>query len=158
MAGKARDYKAEYARRTSLAKARGRRSYGAERYAIEHGWIQPVAPKRIKYRTRIEQEKRLTRVKPFGGLPTISRKQRAEDWSDLFAVTDTAEYHPENAKELGVTKAAYTTAYLNAWVIGKNRYKNVRHEGGSPSLEYWFTDLNDFMDADDYDDKYGIPA
>jgi hypothetical protein len=158
MAGKVRDYKAEYARRTALAKARGRRSYGAERYAIEHGWIKPVAPHRIKHNTAAYQERRLAARKPFGGLAKISRAQRAQDWSDIFSRSESGEYHPENAKELGVTKAAYTTAYLNAWVLGDDRYKNVRHNGGSVPLHDWFVDLNDYMSEDDYDDKYGIPA
>ena len=156
MAGKTRDYKAEYARRTALAKTRGARSYGAERYAIEHGWIKPVAPKRIKHNTAQWQERRIT-AKQFRGLPSPSRASRAQDWSDIFSRSVQGEYHPERAKELGVTKAAYTTAYLNAWVLGSDRYKNVRHSGGSVPLHDWFVNFAE-MGEDDYDDKYGNPT
>lgn len=78
----------------------------------------------------------------------------AQDWSELFGRTDMGQYHPERAKELGVTRGQYRNAYLRAFVIDQN-YNKVRHRGGNEALEYWFVTLNHYMSVNEYETRYG---
>lgn len=163
MARKARDYKAEERRRNELAKARGFTSRAAQRRAIEKGAAPALAPTRLRkpsviaaQRARSAPPKDRAPIKDsLQGYPLPSREQRARDWSALFAGTEMAQYRPERAKELGVTKKQYTDAYLRAFVQGDSAYHRVRYYGGSEDLRYWFVELNDYFEAEEYDEKYG---
>ena len=164
-----RDYHAEEVRRNALAKSRGFTSRAQQRHAIEVGKIRALQPKRVRSpKTRKAQERLLAtrRYGPtpkagevpesFGGI-TISPEDRARDWSTMFARSEIAQYRPERAKELGVSKAKYRDAYLKAFVAGDTRYERVRHSknGGSDALYYWFVTLNEYMEADEYESRYG---
>lgn len=159
-----RDYKAEEARRNALARERGYTSRASLRRAIETGKASPIAPERVRSpRTIAAQERRLAATTAgrdaesafLRATGSISPRDRAEDWSGIFARSKSAEYAPENAKDLGVTRAEYTRAYLDAFVMGDTRYTAVRHKGGSPALFYWFVTLNGYMSADEYESRYG---
>ena len=186
MARKARNHHDEQIRRNQLSFLRGFKSRADERHQIETGKVAPQQPQRVRSpKTRAAQETRLTHivritkrqraeaeakadakarakpspaVKDFGDrYPDITPTQRAQDWSNLFARAEAGKYNPGAAKSLGVTKRAYTTAYLNAFVKGDTRYDAVRHnkKGASPYLYYWFVSLNHYMTADEYEASYG---
>lgn len=166
MARKARDYKAEERRRNELARLRGHTNRYQQRKKIETGAIAALAPKRVRStRTKTAQK---ARVRPPRGAAKItdyeiqgtkiSRVQRASDWSAAHASEDIAKYRPERAKSLGVGEAAYTNAYLRAFVEGDTRYQRVRRSGGSVDLYYWFVTLNGYYMAEEYDEKYGPAA
>lgn len=169
---KKRDYKAEYARRQQLARERGHESYGKQRGKIERGEIASLAPKRLRSkRTRRNQVKWYARSLDIateetrGAAPefmelygkhvaTLTREERARDWSNNFAQTELAQYMPVHAKELGLTKREYTDLYLAAFVVGDQRYANARYDG-SDALAVWFVDLNEYFTQEEYDGKYG---
>lgn len=85
---------------------------------------------------------------------TTSIEDKCADWSDLRARTDMAEYHPENAASLGVTRERYTEVYYNAFVDKEHGYYASRYEGGTDWLEEWFCDINDYFDDEDYKIRY----
>ena len=160
-----RDHKAEYARRNALAKTRGYGNRYEQRRKIETGVIAPIRPKQVKSRTtkaaqrlRIAVEKQAAKEKKdFRGLaPRRTRAERAEEWSLLMAKTPDAEYNPDDAKELGVTRTAYTNAYLAAFVLGPEHYHLVRHNGGSDALKTWFVDITHTYTSGEYDARYSI--
>lgn len=157
MARKARDYKAEERRRNELAKQRGFSNRYQQRAAIETGKRAPLQPSRVRSpRTKAAQRRVLGAHEDYlAALRRTTPASRAEDWSGLFLRTDMAKYDPDRARELGVSRAAYTDAYLNAWVEGPESYSKVRHKGGSDALEYWFVTLNGFMTVDEYEARYG---
>jgi len=162
MARKQRDYRAEEARRNELARQRGFTSRAAQRRAIERGKAPAIQPHRIRSeRTRKAQAALQSAIKPlnvrkydYAGIH-ISGEQRATDWSTIFAGSDIAQYHPERARSLGVTKKQYTDAYLRAFVLGDERYAQSRYYGGSDPLYYWFVTLNGYYSADEYESRYG---
>lgn len=167
MARKERDHHAEGLRRKELAEARGYRNRYEQRRKIETGAIAPLQPKRVSSPSTLRnQEKRLAAKNQAKAdreylkaieAANISPEQRARDWSMLFARSDVATYKPEDAKRLGLTKTQYTTAYLNAFVVGPDRYTRVRRNkaGASSHLHYWFVDLYEYMTIDEYESRYG---
>lgn len=160
MARTARNYRVEELRRKELAVARGFRSRGQQRYAIETGHFPAIDFHRIRSpKTRKAQENFLTapRFMPkYAGvvLPRMSDEDRCVDWSAAFARSEKAQYDPDKAKELGFTKADYRTAYMKAFVRGKERYKLTR-KTGSDALRHWFVDINHYFEADEYETRYG---
>lgn len=127
------------------------------RKAIETGKRSPLAPERVtSFRTLRAQEDRLAQTDDFTRYSSaISPEDRAEDWSGLFARSSVGEYQPDRADELGVSRAQYTAAYLDAFVLGDTRYSEVRHSGGSDALFYWLVVLNEYMTVDEYEARYG---
>jgi hypothetical protein len=54
-----------------------------------------------------------------------------------------------------MTKAEYIDTYYNTFVEGETRYSLVRaHKGDYRRLRHWMVDLWEYMDADDFDEKY----
>lgn len=167
MARKARDYKAEEARRNALARQRGFTSRGQQRRAIETGKAPAIAPRRLRKPTTIEAQKfrlgvdtggierKATELPAFGD--RVSPEDRAQDWSDIYARSSAAQYNPDDRPK-GMSKRAYTNAYLAAFVRGDERYVNVRHAGGSEALRHWFVDIAGYMTADEYESRYGAQA
>lgn len=167
MAKRVRDYKAEEARRNALARERGFTSRAQQRNRIETGKFPALQPKRVRsVKTKRAQSRYLSHapivdddnVVPKWGvkgvtLPVISKDQACRDWSTLYARSEMAEYRPERAKTLRVTEKEYRDAYFNAWASGD--YYATRYHGGSDSLRYWFVELNDYYQAEEYDDRYG---
>lgn len=164
----ARDYKAEYARRQQLARERGYGSYGRQRGKIQRGEIRALAPNRIRSeRTRQAQREFLERArevaegeKGFDQLveeftSVLTDEQRAAQWSAGFARSEIAQYKPEEAESLGISRDEYTQAYLDAFVEGPSRYADVRYDGGSDALEFWFVELHEYFEVDEYDKRYG---
>ena len=159
-----RDYNAEERRRNELARQRGYSSRAQQRRAIETGKRESLAPNRLRNPRTIEAQKFLIGERTKGIetkgtiLPTfgnrVSDVQRAEDWSDLFARSSAAKYDPDN-RPSGMTKAAYTDAYLAAFVRGDERYVEVRRRGGSDALRRWFVDIAGYLTADEYESRYG---
>ncbi len=156
MARKPRDYRAEEARRNALARERGFKSRAQQRHAIETGKAAPLQASRLSSPQTIRaQRDRLAALTDFErGIAAIKPENRARDWSDIFARSEEGQYRPERAKELGVSREAYTLAYINAFVYGEDRYDAVRHKGGSDDLYYWFVVLNEYLSAAEYEGKY----
>lgn len=162
MARKQRDYKAEERRRNELARQRGFSSRAALRRAIEKGTAAAIQPNRLRRPSTIAAQKeryKATRKTEHKGdkFPKfgfrVSDEQRAQDWSDVFSRSPGSEYNPDERPE-GMSRKAYTNAYLKAWVDGDNRYVNVRHTGGSPELRNWLVNVAGFLTANIYEDKY----
>lgn len=164
MARRARDYKAEEARRNALAKERGFTSRGQQRRRIETGKAPAIQPYRLRKPQTIEAQKfRLGSatkgVESKGSnLPVFGSRrgdrERAEDWSDIYARSVAAQYLPDERPQ-GMSKAAYTDAYMAAFVTGSERYVEVRRSGGSDALRHWFVDVIEYMTADEYESRYG---
>ena len=164
-AKRVRDHKAEQARRNELARQRGYTSRAQQRRAIETGKAKPLAPKAVRSPKTIAAQKRRIaaatqgqehKAKESDVLFNTSRPdaERAQDWSDLFARSNMAKYDPDNRPK-GVSREAYTKAYMAAFVEGPDRYKLVRHSGGSDALRAWFVDMNGWFQADEYETRYG---
>lgn len=177
MARKARDYKAEYARRNALAKERGFKGYADQRKQMETGQVKFLQQNRLSNRRSIaankswiarEAKRAQQTINDFfrdaekpaevtyeSAIRNLELTAMAIDWSNLHAATDIAEYHPERAADLGVTVDEYTQAYLEAFAgFGGETYYEVRRRGGSDALRYWFVELNDYYEAAEYDDRY----
>jgi hypothetical protein len=165
MARKARDYAAEQRRRNELARERGFTSRGQQRRQIESGKAKPIAPKLVRSPKTIAAQKRRIaaatqgqehKYKESDVLFNKSRpdEERAQDWSDLFARSDMAKYLPDDRPK-GVSRKAYTDAYMAAFVEGPERYKLVRHSGGSDALRHWFVTINHWYQANEYETRYG---
>jgi len=164
-AKRVRNYRQEQERRNALARERGYTSRGQQRRAIETGKAKPIAPKlvrspktiaaqkaRIKAETQGQEHKHKTSDILFSA--NRPDAERAQDWSDLFSRSSMGQYNPDERPD-GVSKKAYTDAYVAAFVDGAERYKYVRHSGGSPALRRWLVDINGFMTADEYETRYG---
>lgn len=162
MARKVRNYRAEQLRRNELARARGFTNRYQQRHAIETGKFKALQPKRVTrpqtLKAQAEYLAKPKRQQTPTGWAYPSKEDQAQDWSTMNARTNMGQYHPGNAKRLGVTKTFYRQTYLDAFVTGDDRYKLVRHHGGSPALRYWFVDLNGFFSADEYESRYGPAA
>lgn len=161
-----RDYKAEEARRNARARAAGFSSRGQQRRAIERGKVPALAPQRLRNpRTIKAQQERDARAKRestswFRAGFTSERqyrkaKDQAADWSALHAGTTIAKFDYEANAVSGVTKAAYTKAYVDAFVSGPERYKAVRRSGGSPALYRYFVTVTEHYSPDEYETRYG---
>lgn len=150
----ARDYKAEYQRRNAKAQARGFKSYGAYRHAVETGKIQTVQPKRLSSPRTIKAQSRFNNY--FSrGRSFAEMKSDAQDWAAAHAGTEIAEYDPARALTISKTsEAEYLTAYTEAFVSGPNRYGAVRHQGGSEELRHYWVDITGWLSAKEYDEKY----
>jgi hypothetical protein len=163
-AKRVRNHHDENVRRNALAVQRGEANRYQQRKKIETGVIAPIEPKRVRSaKTMAAQAKRLetTTRKPFSAAgvvyPKISDKQRAQDWSTLFARSGIAKYEPSEAATLGISRKEYTSAYLRAFVVGDTRYSAVRHNqrGGSTFLYYWMVTLHGYFSIDEYESRYG---
>lgn len=172
MVRKARDYRAEYARRKSQYAYRYGITPRQMRKQIETGLREAFRPAAIRSSKTLAAQ----RARDAGERPSLKRgnadltqwphvkpSTRAKDWEKLFASTESARYtydkkDPDNAarnrfiREHG--KAAYTDAYLNAFVRGDGRYRVSRREGGSDALRYWFVDITETYTAEEYDGRY----
>lgn len=166
MAKRQRDYAAEQRRRNELARQRGFTSRAQQRRKIEKGEIPALVPlSRLRSKRTIEAQKFLLGAETRGierkgsTLPVFGTRrsdaERAQDWSDIYARSQVAQYDPDNRPK-GMTKAAYTRAYLAAFVTGDERYVKVRHAGGSDALRHWFVDVMEYMQADEYETRYGV--
>lgn len=155
-----RDYKAEDRRRNLLAWSRDHGTRAKQRRKIEKGIIAPFQPKRVRKAETIKaQELRLegiTKRKVPSRSASMSDRDDAYDWSAMHAQTYMAQYLPEVASLLGVSRYEYTRIYLNAWVRGDYRYTENRYDGGTDAMGEWFVNLNNFMSASEYEDRYAI--
>lgn len=153
-----RDYHQEQIRRDALARTRGHANRQSQRKKIERGKIAPLQPKRVRSPKTLEaQEKRLAKLKPpKPKSASYDDRELAYDWSAAHAQRIQATYNPELAALLGVTRHAYTKTYLEAFITGDFRYTDVRHDGGSEELFYWFVTLNHFYTAREYERRYAI--
>lgn len=151
MARKARDYKAEYARRNALAKERGFNGYSQYRRKYERGEVRAVAPHRIRSKRTAEAQQNVIDYETELG--KISREQQCRDWSNYAAKTWMAKFRPHEAKRRGLTRAQYIDAYYNAFV-GEGAYAKSRYRGGNEALRYWFVDVLQCFSADEYDARY----
>ena len=187
MALRIRDNHAENVRRNELAKARGFHNRYDQRHKIETGviralWPQQVtAPKTVKAQNEWQARAHalITGAKPteYGGHPLPPPEDRCQSWSDMFARASAARFAPDgvkaadakmyhdrqwprplSAKDLGVTRDEYTAAYTRAFLVGPQRYQATRRTGGSYALYYWFVVLNHYMEADEYESRYGPAA
>lgn len=157
---KPRDYKAEEKARKDLAVKRGYRNRYEQRHAIETGKIPAIQPSRLRNPKTIAAQKL---VKPpesravRDALKPLSDEDRCRVWSGRFARIYKAQYHPDRAEELGVSREAYTRAYLAAFVDNDPRYvrPNPDGTGADPDQYYWYVTLNDYMEADEYESRYG---
>jgi hypothetical protein len=154
-----RDYRAEEQRRNILAWAEDHGTRAKKRGKIERGEIAPTQPKRVRNpKTVTAQERRLAAlVKVTPRSASAADRERCEEWSLLFAKRYQAEYHPEVAAELGVTRKEYTRIYMAAWIEGDQRYKAVRYHGGdSTALGEWMITLNGFYTLAQFEGRYGV--
>jgi hypothetical protein len=161
-----RDHAAENRRRNQLAAERGLVNRYEQRRAIEHGMIAPLQHKTVRnpktiaaQDARRAREELEDRVKPRSA--TADMRGDAYDWSTLFAQRHQAEYVPERAAALGVTRYTYTMAYLRAfygapYIEDDLRYTEVRYIGGSPALHYWFVSLNHYYTEAEYEQHYHL--
>lgn len=166
MARKQRDYRAEEARRNARARERGFTSRGQQRRAIERGKVPALAPSRLRsqrtidaQREREARERREATSWFRAGFSSERQyrnaKDKAEDWSALHAGTGIARYDYEANAVEGITMAAYTKAYMDAFVSGPQRYKAVRRSGGSDALYHYFVTVTEHYSPDEYESRYG---
>lgn len=83
-----------------------------------------------------------------------NRVDKAQEWSDRNAKTPSASYDLEE-KPRGMSVERFTTAYLDAFVEGDEAYYDVRYDGGSDALEYWFVEVMEEYTPEEYAEKYG---
>jgi hypothetical protein len=158
MAGKKRDYKAEYARRVALAKERGFSNYYQQRRKIESGQVPAINPNRLRKRSTIEaQEKFPTRGKAKTQAEwwesvniQDARIDMARRWSDWYSRDYTTQFDADRAKH----DERYLTVYMQAFVLAPHSDSNVHHLDGDTWQYEWFVDLNGFYDAEEFEDKY----
>ena len=107
-----------------------------------------------------------------------SKEQLCIDWSrdwaqttvSLFDVTDTSkkgkrgtDWNQKSNKTLKRKQAwiakngyqAYVDAYYDAFVAGDDAYAHMRYTGGSDALDLWFVEITGYLDAEEYEQKYG---
>lgn len=157
--GKKRDYKAEYARRDFLAKARGFDTYAAQRRAIEKGEVPALAPSRIRSkRTADAQQVWASRPRSLWELAQTAegRKEinidRAIRWSRMNARSDVLRFDPERAK----TDDRYLTVYINAFVAPTEGHPELAHHfEGTDWQEEYFVEIMEYYEAEEFDEKYG---
>lgn len=168
MARKPRDYKAEERRRNELAKARGFKTRAEQRKKIERGEVAALHPQRVRATKTKEAQKRYTAAQrraaaPKGrsGQKTVSiggikmnRRQVMQDWSDYAASTPLAEYKPEDARSLGLTRDEYDQAYWDAWLDPDSGYVLNRY-APSEAQRRWMVDIMGHYEAEEYEDRYG---
>lgn len=155
MARKQRDYKAEERRRNELARQRGFSSRGQQRRRVSSGNVRNLSPEAAKFVIGVNTKG----IEPKGfELPKFAVREsdatRAQNWSDIFARSEVAQYQPDN-RPAGMSKREYTDAYMAAFVDGPDRYVDVRRTGGSDALKHWFVDIQGYMQADEYESRYG---
>jgi hypothetical protein len=82
-------------------------------------------------------------------------EERAQEWSDLFAVSRAVKYIPSEAASLGVTRDRYTRSYLKAFV-DSDPSQDRRHirSAEDDALEDWFLVVKQHTQAAEYDGKY----
>lgn len=160
---KQRDYKKESARRKELANERGFSSYWKMRRAIETGKAPAINSARISNAKTYKAQKDAgypLEVKASGLFDrvrnSVSRERQCQTWSDLFAQVDEVKFQPDQAKDLGMSKAGYIQRYYRTFVDGRNSYGKVRYKGGSENLREWLVDIQGYIEAKEYDAKYSI--
>jgi hypothetical protein len=78
-------------------------------------------------------------------------EERAQEWSDLFAVSRAVKYIPSEAASLGVTRDRYTRSYLKAFVDGGfHEFRSAEDD----ALEDWFLVVKQHTGEAEYDGKY----
>ena len=109
------------------------------------------------------------------------RAQQCRDWSAIHAASTVATYGWEKddrrwkvgAQWVRANNAtqkrkkqwidahgidAYTDAYYYAFVDGEARYKNNRYGNGSEAMRLWFVEITGYLEADEYESRYGPAA
>ena len=160
----ARDWKAVYARRKARAVERGSKSYWDERRKIERGKIPPVAPNLVRSpHTKAAQRQREFSVSlpPLFELDNRTLVQRMVDaavlWSSNNGRTSLDRFDPAE-RAAGVTYDEYVNAYYFCWVAGDERYKVMRHRGGSDAMKYYMVYATGYCSLDFYETRYGSHA
>lgn len=158
-----RDYKAEYQRRNELAKARGYKSYGQQRYRIETGDAPAINPRRLRSQRTIDNQVRKQRILSNAGpfndeLPwpdwfgekdlKATRIEFAQDWSDFYSRHWSTEFDAERAED----DEHYLETYMNTFV--HLSYLESHHLKRSESHYEWFVNIMHYMEADTYDRRY----
>lgn len=160
MPRKPRDYKAEYSRRVELARSRGFSSLYQQRRKIENGEIRALQPSRLKRRDVIERQDKHFRI--FGS------KEKQDNWFDSFSVQDaridmaqkwsdwysrhwSTKFDADRAKH----DEHYLTVYMQAFVLAPHHDKNVHDFDGGRWQREWFVDIQGYLEADSFDDRYG---
>lgn len=149
-----RDYKAEYQRRQSLAKARGFRSYGQQRRAIEKGTVAAIAPSRIRTKRTADAQFRRVMNLPKGWTVRGARMDMARGWSNAYARSDLLTFDEKRAQ----TDDVYLDAYIKALVFAPSNVKGNKHHRRltpSPDLEEFLVNVLGIYQADEYETRYG---
>lgn len=162
MARRARDYRAEEARRNALARERGFTTRAAQRGAIRRGEAAPVQPSRIRTKESADAYEKYLERRDTGWTPeriaafhTTVDEVRAADFSEHKANSPWATYTPDTTpEEHGVSREEYTAAYLAAWVVGDEKYGKDTRKHGSEALRHYLVDIMD-MEPEEYDRRYG---
>jgi len=179
---KARDYKAEDARRDARYRALGFLNRRDFRTAVEKGYQPAAQPSRLRSPKTIAAQAKRKAEHPDAPdklyIPSwirsgkVTPEQRAQDWSNSFAMSNYARYAPDgpgemtralarkkkwplpkSAAEMKITREEYTKAYLRAFVDGP--YDLNTNRVGNADLYYWFVTLNDYMEVSEYESRYG---
>lgn len=157
MPKKARDYKAEYARRQSLAKERGYKSYGQQRRLIEKGIAPAIQPTRLRSARTIRNQEESGAGFLFRatGFRTINdyRIDAAQRWSDMRSRRDVTKFDADRARR----DPEYLDAYSQALVsdAGNPDVKFQTRLSYNDYTKHYLVDVMHAMTEDEYEARYG---
>ena len=157
-----RDYKAEYARRQQLARARGFSGYSEKRRKIERGLTPAINPKRLRSgKTIFAQQKfakesqyeTITRLMSTGQETSYLREMKIQDsiaWYETYGRNIALEFDENKARKSDKYLDSYywgfVAEYGDAWSSHRLHHTDA--------METWMVEEAEIYDQDEYDERY----
>lgn len=153
-----RNYKAEYQRRQTLAKARGFKGYAAQRRAIETGKAAPIQASRVRSRRTLDAQ-----FKAGRGIFSLNMTQAQQDQLALKTRMDMAQGWSNTRSHSPGTKfdraraerdPGYLDAYTQSVVFDSFSDPTQHRFSRSEAMRHYLVDVAKIMTQEEYDDAY----